>query len=147
MELRAVVPDDHRALGQFSCAGAETGGFALEVEQYIRVLLVEELAAGYLQVIGSWDGDRLGAVIAPTSGPVLWKVTALATDVAYRRRKQALRLKRGLLRRAREAGVRALVSQVHRDNHLMLALNRKLGGVIDPPTGDEPYLVCTVPTR
>lgn len=120
----------------------------MEVEQQVRTWVPVELESGQVQGLGSWNHDELAALITFSSGGWLWKVTVLATDVRYRRRRQAERLKREVLRRAADAGAEAVVSHVHRANVPMLALNEKLGGVVDAPAdADNPYLVCTVPVR
>jgi ribosomal protein S18 acetylase RimI-like enzyme len=147
VDLRPVGPHDRDQLATFSCATAGYD-FTLEVEQQIRESVVVELEAGRVEGLGSWDDDHLVAVITYSRSDWLWLVTVLATDNRYRRRKQAQRLKLEVLRRAREAGAEAVVSHVHRDNHPMLALNAKLGGVVTPAADpDNPYLVCTVPVR
>ncbi len=145
MDLRPVGSEHRAQLRSFSCATAGQE-HTLEVEQQIREWAAEEFAAGHVEGLGSWDDDELAALIIFKASDWLWKVTVLATDNRYRRRKQAQRLKREVMRRAEDAGAKALVSLVHRDNLPMLALNIKLGGVVDPPADREnPYLVCTIP--
>lgn len=147
MDFRPVGPRDRNHLATFSCATAGHD-FTLEVEQQVRESVVVELEAGRVEGLGSWDDDELAALIVYSSSDWLWTVTVLATDYRYRRRKQAQRLKLEVLRRAGDAGAKAIVSHVHRNNAAMLALNAKLGGVVDPATDpDNPYLVCTVPVR
>ncbi|HEX7166692.1 MAG TPA: GNAT family N-acetyltransferase [Acidimicrobiales bacterium] len=148
---------EHRHhLAAFRCA--TTGQpFTLEVEQEIRSDLAGALERGIVHALGSWDGDRLGAVIAFSAAPgtAWWRVHLLATDHAYRRRKQALRLKYAVLSKARDAGADAVISRVHRDNHPMLALNRRLGGWCastatdaDGDAGDDDeFLACAIPLR
>jgi len=145
LDLRPVGSEHRAQLRSFSCAtvGHE---HTLEVEQQIREWVAEELASGLVEGLGSWDEDELAALIIFKPSDWLWKITVLATDNRFRRRKQAQRLKLEVMRRAGEAGAKALVSLVHRDNLPMLALNNKLGGVVDSPADrDNPYLVCTVP--
>lgn len=144
MDLRPVTPQHRAQLATFSCASAGQE-HTLEVEQQIREWVADELESGQVMGIGSWDQDRLAALVIFVPHELFWKITVLATDNRYRRRKQALRLKIEVMRRARNAGARAVISRVHRDNLPMLALNKKLAGVIDPPTDeDNPYVVCTV---
>jgi hypothetical protein len=133
LDLRPVVPEHRAHLRGFSCA---TAGHehTLEVEQQIREWVADELASGHVEGLGSWDDDELAALIIFKPSDGLWKVTVLATDNRYRRRKQAQRLKLEVMRRADAAGAPALVSLVHRDNLPMLALNNKLGGVVDSPS-------------
>jgi len=147
LDLRPITPEHRAQLATFSCATA-SHEHTLEVEQEIREWVADELASGRVEGIGSWDGGELAALVIFAPHELFWKITVLATDSRYRRRKQALRLKAEVMRRARNAGARAIISRVHRDNGPMLALNTKLGGVVDPPTDeDNPYLVCTVPVQ
>lgn len=128
----------------FRCATGDD--YTLEVEQAIREDLPRWLVAGSVEAIGSWDGNRLAAVATFTRNPYAWKVHQLATDLAYRHRRQALRLKKAILDMAAATEASAVLSLVHRENVPMRQLNRKLGGVEDDQR-DDGYLWCTVPVR
>lgn len=145
MDLRPVTLEDAQHLRTFRCA-TEGLAFTLEVEQQIRTSVPEELAEGRVEALGSWDGDQLAALIVFKPHSRLWMVTVLGTDHRYRERKQAFRLKREIVRRARDAGAAAVTSHVHRDNAPMAGLNRKLDGVPDPGADPEgEYVLWTVP--
>lgn len=145
MELEPLGGHDVDSLATFACARSDAP-YSLEVERYIRTIAPEEFGAGVVEVLGSWDGSALVAVIVYTTTLPLWHVTALATSPRYERRKQAFRLKLAVITRARAAGAAAVYSHVHRDNIPMRNLNEKLGGVCELLDPDGPYLVCTVST-
>ena len=145
MRLGVVGAENRAALETFTCATTDAPS-SLVVEELVRRGLVDELAAGHVRGLGSWDGSRLAAVIAFTHAGPLWKVVVLATDVQYRHQRQAIRLKRAVLAAARAAGAVAVTSRVDRDNNAMQSLNLKLGGVVESPADpDDPYDLWTIP--
>jgi ribosomal protein S18 acetylase RimI-like enzyme len=147
VDLQPVGPEHDVDLAGFTCAAGDDG-YSAQVQRDIRTAIAEELAAGYSKALGSWDRSELAAIIVYTTTNPFWTVPILATDLRYRRHKQAERLKREVVRRAAAAGAAALVSRVHRDNYAMLALNRKLGAAVDfPDDGDNPFIVCTIRTQ
>lgn len=120
--------------------------FTLEVEQYIRRAVPAELEGERVEALGSWDDDILAALSVFKPHAQLWVVTVVATAHQYRRRKQAFRLKREVVRLAANSNATAVTSHVHRDNGPMSSLNRKLGGIPDPASGsDNDYVLWTIP--
>ncbi len=78
--------------------------------------------------------------------PGIWMVDLLATDIAYRDRKQGYRLKREVLELAALDGdAQAVASYVHRDNLRMRKINRDLGGVETDVDASRPHLLVTIP--
>jgi hypothetical protein len=104
----------------------------------------DELEGGTVRGLGfiEENGD-LSAVVFFTSSPMFWRVDYLATDLRFRRRRRAIRLKRQLRSMARTGGAQALTSRVDETNVPMLSLNRKLNATLQP-TGDGD-IVCTLP--
>lgn len=147
MDLRPVGAEHRDELATFRCA-TKGEDFSLDVEEEIRENAADAISSGTVEALGSWDGHRLGALIVYAPRDWAWLVLVLATDHDYRRRKQAVTLKRAVLDRAASAGAAVVVSQVDRRNDAMLALNRKLGAAIEPhpdPDLAEQYLVCSIP--
>ncbi len=94
---------------------------------------------GELVAVGSWKIRR--------ELEVVWQVLTLGTDVDHRKQGLAEQLKREIMRRAKEAGIRSLVSLVDRRNAPMIALNRRLGGKCVWDWRDPDYSRCAVRVR
>jgi RimJ/RimL family protein N-acetyltransferase len=78
---------------------------------------------------------------------VVWQVLMLGTDIDHRERGLAESLKREIMRRAKDAGIRSLVSLVDRRNATMIALNERLGGKCVWDWRDPEHSRCAVPVR
>lgn len=143
MLLRDLTGDDTEALGAFECR-LFAQPWADPVERMVRVLLPIELARGWSSAVGIWDGDRLCAVAAwRLEGEVCHSVV-LAVALGYRRQGHAMRLKEEVISRARDAGARAVISNVYWDNEPMLALNRRYDASIIQASDDPDHAVCVI---
>lgn len=144
MKLAPVTVGHRDQLLAFSCA---TKGldFTLEVELLIRQDLPDQLDAEVVQALGSWDDDRLAAIVVFKRNSSIWMIDLLATDIDYRNRKQAYRLKRRVLDLARADGARAVSSYVHRDNLRMRHINKRMFGVETDPDPSNPHILVTIP--
>lgn len=147
--VRAITPADKTALDRFRCA--ELGRPWTEpLEDLVRHQLTQELTSTSVnRALGLFDGSELAAVVAwrmEVALPTVARVLALATDLRFRRRGYARRLKLEVLTSARADGRQIVASQVHRDNTPMLHLNESLGARIHLDTIDEDgYVLCTIP--
>lgn len=119
--------------------------FTVDVEQDIRNWLADALEDGSVEALGSWDGDELAAVVVFSRLGWVWKIRQLATDVRYRHRKQALRLKLAVNEMAAAAGAQAVISWVHIENGAMRQLNAKLGVVEGEVDDTGCFIQCTMP--
>jgi hypothetical protein len=134
---------DRAELEAFRCATADSVP-SQEAERAIRKLMPNQLQVGGIEGRGFREpGGELSAVIFFTPSPSIWRVHILATDVRFRHRKRALRLKRDLATEATGSGASALSSVVDATNGPMLAMNRKLSAICEPRA--DGYVVCTIP--
>jgi hypothetical protein len=140
------IGQENRAeLEAFRCATADSVP-SQEMERAIRKHMANQLQVGGIEGRGFREpGGELSAVIFFTPSPSIWRIHILATDVRFRHRKRALRLKRDLATEATGSGASALSSVVDATNGPMLALNRKLSAICEPRADD--FIVCTIPLR
>ncbi|HEY8547876.1 MAG TPA: GNAT family N-acetyltransferase [Acidimicrobiales bacterium] len=103
-----------------------------------------------LHGVGLVVDDRLCGVAVwrtpPTQGapppPATWEICYLATHTSHARRGYARHLKIEVLRRARAAGIKQVISYVDWDNQAMLSLNEKLGARRARIPCDDRYALC-----
>jgi hypothetical protein len=137
------ISPHHRAALEAFCCATEADATSQLVERAVRTQMLDEIDAGLIGGLGFCERDgRLSAVVFFTRGSYFWRVLFLATDLEFRRRKRALRLKRELMEVAAAEGASALSSVVSEGNGPMLELNRKLKAHCEP-RGDG-FVVCTL---
>lgn len=151
-KLRPAVTDDIAALRSFRCADRGER-YTREVEALIRTDVADLVddAVTFVHVAATVDG--IVAVIA--YGPVPMGIDAddamfiyaLGVVPEHRRQFLATLLKQHVFDHARTTGLTSVVSQVHRRNTAMRALNSTLDVVVrrDPSDGD--YLLSVARLR
>lgn len=107
------------------------------------------LELGTIWGFGDFRGGELRGLITSTKydeDPRLWEVVISATDLRWTGCGVARGLKGHLLDKVRGRGVLAVVPHVHRDNEIMLGLNRSLGAFIkpDPNDAERELYFCTI---
>jgi GNAT superfamily N-acetyltransferase len=145
--LRLAIVSDAVLLSKFSCADSGQR-YTRDVEDLIRSDVAEEVAADSdeLRVVVALDGAEIVAVIAHSVvdidglGEVEY-IHALGVRADYRRRLIGTLLKQNVLDYAYYTGIGQVVSEVHRRNHAMLALNRELNADTDTDPDDGNYLL------
>ena len=144
LELLPITQEHGGALAAFRCATVDAP-WTVPVEEYVRRLLISELASGRVDAVGLWEGEVLAAV-------VVWRMETavptcscfyLATGLGFRARGCARRLKEWLVTLAGARDRLAVTSRVHQRNEVMLGLNTRLGAEFEPPNEDG-YLPCTI---
>jgi len=137
----------HRAeLEAFRCAGFGQPWTDL-AEEMIREHLSDALDRGIGHALGYWSDDELSGVAAwIVNNERTWRSVVVATRTGAKRRGIGQALKSAILERARERGVRFVVSVVHRDNEQMLHLNAHFDAHVEPDPSDPTmeYLLCTI---
>ncbi len=147
MEFVELGPQHEEHFRNFSCARSNQT-WTESFDYLIQANLAASLESGDVNAFGVFSNDvLLGLLIwAPESDSANWQCVILAVRRGHFRHGIGRNLKEELLRRARTAGVHLVSSLVHRDNHSMIALNRKLGAVVIPDT--EPanldHYICTI---
>jgi GNAT superfamily N-acetyltransferase len=120
------------ALAVFECSDGTPWGD--DAEYVVRAQVADALAApNYAAGIGWFDhGKLLGvAVWRPRpSLPATWEISVLAVSREAQGRMIGTKLKAEVLRRARAAGIKNLISNVDARNVAMNSINEKLDATI-----------------
>lgn len=113
----------------------------------VRDNLADSVELGQVSGVCIEAGGRICAVAAYTidAQAKICHSQLLAVQTGSYRRTYGLQLKREIMRLAKEAGARAVVSIVHIDNDPMLELNIKLGASVLRIPGDDDYRQCVIP--
>ena len=114
----------------------------------INEQLPGELAGGHATALGAFVNDELVAVCAwtVTNDPLVWHSAVTGVAHGFQNRGYASVLKADQMERAFAAGAQSVRARVHRDNHFMLQLYRRLGATVDPDPDDpeREYRICEV---
>jgi RimJ/RimL family protein N-acetyltransferase len=114
----------------------------------ITEYLPRQIAGGHVTALGAFLNGELVGVCAwtATSDPLVWNSAVTGIAHGYQGHGLAGLLKTEQMERAFLAGVRSVRAIVHRENHAMLQVYRRLGATIDPDPSDPQrvHLICEV---
>ncbi len=134
MEIRDLTADDGPLLVDFRCAHLREP-WAILPEDMVRTKLADSLRLDRrVRAVGGWVEDELVGVAAWVTNDEEheeWTVAVLAVALDCQGKGYGRGLKREVLRRALDAGVYAVISEVHEENSAMFWVNRKLGGTCE----------------